>query len=245
MKNLEDIFNIAYKDVVSITGAGGKTTLLYYLASYFKGSLITTTTKLFIPKNREFFTKDIPDNIESSLLVVNRQVGNKLHGLTCHELKEIFPRFNYTFIEADGAGMKSLKGWKENEPVICNFSNKTVGVLDITTLGKLSDPTIFRLDEYKKITNYSTNITLENLIDVVLNKNGLFKNSIYKILYINKVESLSLEKQASSFISKLMDDPRFHLDRIVCGSTVDETFNLVFDKRDRVMETKNNENSYC
>jgi len=93
--------------------------------------------------------------------------------------------------------------------------------LDITTFGILSDPTIFRLEEYKKITNYSTNITLQNLIDVVLNKNGLFKNSTYKILYINKVESLNLKKQASSFISKLMGDPRFHLVRIVYGSTPD------------------------
>ena len=52
-KNLDEILKIKKNDVISITGSGGKTSLMFYLANILKkkGSvLITTSTKIKVPE---------------------------------------------------------------------------------------------------------------------------------------------------------------------------------------------------
>jgi|GEM_PF-552741 len=231
MANLEKIFGIKYKDVVSITGAGGKTSLMYYLGSNFKNSLMTTTTKLFVPENKNVYIGEVPSIVDGPLVVAKKQVEDKLFGFDCSEILSFYSEFDHTFIEADGARMKSLKGWNSTEPIICDFSNKTIGVLDITTLGKNTEETVFRLEEFSKITSLEKNISINNLVDIVLNENGLFKNSKFRVLYINKVETKEDNHNVNLLVEKLMNDVRFNLDRIVFGSIQKEEFELLYAKR--------------
>ncbi|MGL5542642.1 MAG: hypothetical protein ACRDB2_04840, partial [Fusobacteriaceae bacterium] len=54
---VEKIFGIVRGDVVSFTGGGGKTSLIFLLAEELsrKGRvLITTTTKIYIPSEEEY-----------------------------------------------------------------------------------------------------------------------------------------------------------------------------------------------
>lgn len=230
MAKLEKIFGIRRKDVVSLVGAGGKTSLMYLLGNYFDNSLMTTTTKLFVPEQK-FHVGDLPSTIEGSLIAAKKQVEDKLFGFECSEIKSFYNEFDFTFIEADGARMKNLKAWNEFEPVICDFSNKTIGVLDISTVGLNTEETVFRLEEYAKITDLNEVVTIDNLVDIVLSEQGLFKNSNHKILFINKVENAELADQSFELVRKLLMDQRFCLDRIVIGSIFNDSFECVYAKQ--------------
>ncbi len=231
MDNIAKIFGIKKNDVVSIVGAGGKTSLMYYLGNHFPNSLMTTTTKLFTPDNKNLIVGDVPLDVKGSFVIAKTQKENKLYGFEPDELKQFYKLFSYTFIEADGARMKNLKAWKETEPVIPDFSNKTIGVLDIKTLNQKTRETVHRLNELEKITTVGKVITLDNLKDIVLHKKGMFKYSRFKILYINKVESQEHLEYAYQLVKLLMQDDRFDLDRIILGSTFNAMFEVVYNAR--------------
>lgn len=71
---------------------------------------------------------------------------DKIIGINYTSFKSIYKHFNYILIEADGSKIKSIKGWKDNEPIVYNKTDKTIGVLDITTIGiKINQYIIHRL----------------------------------------------------------------------------------------------------
>jgi len=188
MRKPKNIFNLMKNDVISITGAGGKSSLMYVLGMEFENSLLTTSTKILKPTTDNVLINEIPQTIGT--FVLGKRIENgKIIGYEEEELSKFIPQFDLTFIEADGSKEMNLKGWKESEPVVYAYSNKTIGVLDISVLDKRTEKTVFRLKEYEKITRAGTYINLQNLKDVVLYENGLFKDSKFKILYINKVEN--------------------------------------------------------
>ncbi|RDC50893.1 putative selenium-dependent hydroxylase accessory protein YqeC, partial [Acinetobacter sp. RIT592] len=62
-------------------------------------------------------------------------------------------------------------------------------------------------------------ITLENLKNIVLNKNGLFKNSIgEKILFINKVDNEKREELVDKLISMIKKEDESI--KIIYGSLI-------------------------
>ena len=68
---MNDVFKIKDKDVVSIVGSGGKTTLMNYLAKEFnkRKVLVSTTTKIRIPSQGFYdfiaFNKEEADAIKN------------------------------------------------------------------------------------------------------------------------------------------------------------------------------------
>lgn len=231
MGKIEKAFGIRQGDVVSLTGAGGKTSLLYALGNEFENSLLTTTTKLFNPDDKKVYIDELPLELDGSFVAVKAKEKDKLYGYEPEEIEKFYQNYPYTFIEADGARMKSLKAWRDNEPVICDFSNKTIGVLDISTFNKPTIDTVLRIDEYKKITTPHERIKLDNYVDICLHENGLFKLSKYKILFINKVESFEEEELVQELVRLLVQDERFNLDRIVYGSIHQDKYRFQYAKR--------------
>ncbi len=209
-------------DIISITGAGGKTSLMFYLGKKLVGKkVITTTTKIFKPESHEIILNESFSFTDSNQTIVtaNELKDNKLVGIN----KYCFDSdYDYILIEADGSKTLSLKGYSSNEPVICSNNTKTIGVIDITTIGlNASYDNIFRIDELKKITNLQDTINLENLSDLVINKNGIFKNSNnIKVLFITKCESTKDTENAK----KLADIVKDNVDYIFIGSVKEEKF---------------------
>ncbi len=230
------IFNLIEKDVVSITGAGGKTSLMFYLANKLKGKvLVTTSTKIYKSNNKVCFDKEEIPSADGYYLYAKKEENKKLSGFNRDDLLEIVKNFNYTLIEADGSKEKPLKGWSEKEPVIHNFSNVTIGVLNINAVFSSLNQ-VFRLEELKKITNIYDKIEIDNLKDIVLNENGLFKNSVNrKILFINQVETVVSENNAQKLYQKLTEDERFDLDQIVIGSIHNNRFKTIYSKKSIVV----------
>ncbi len=230
-KNIKEIFDIKDKDIISFVGAGGKTSLIFYLSKKIDGKIIiTTTTKMFMPSGYNvIFDQDIAlDSKLNEVIVTAHEYKN---GKICGINKNILKCDNYDniFIEADGSKSYPLKGWNSAEPVIISECNKTIGIVDITVLDKsFNYNNIFRLEELKKITNASSNITQDTLKDVIINEQGLFKNSAgEKILFINKAECDYYINKAVELSTVVYD----HVDRIVIGSIRNQEFLLIKGER--------------
>ncbi|MEG0069613.1 MAG: selenium cofactor biosynthesis protein YqeC [Cetobacterium sp.] len=199
-----ELFDINKGDVVSITGAGGKTSLMFFLADSLskKGTvLITTTTKIFKPEcikklNLIFISPEEIDYIspqDSSIYIYCPNIiDNKIQSASFEDVAKLEKKFDYILIEADGSCGKPLKGWKENEPSIPTTSKKTIAVIDITALKTLkSESSIHRFNLYtQQFPQTSEIITKEDFINYI-DSNLFFKNSYGRnILFFNKIESL-------------------------------------------------------
>ncbi len=239
--DLIKFLNILPKDIVSIVGAGGKTSLLFTLSQNLsnKGKVLTTTTtKIYKPNKSDFsniFTLDEINNEsidinEEGAYVIGRHINseNKMVGLNKNQIDKLTPHFNYIFIEADGSKGKSLKGWKNNEPVVYEKTTKTIGVLDVKTVGiKINEGNIHGMDKFIEITKSHINeeVKIKHLANLILHKEGLFKYSKGEnILFINKVEDDMDFENAEILINvvKSLRNKTFH--KIIYGSILNNKY---------------------
>jgi len=189
------------KCVVSIVGAGGKTTLMFSLARLLGSKskvLVTTTTKIYVPNPGQYdFMAIGSSNFDkynrmpaNGIYIYGNAVSdeNKILGLSTEDVDSLALLFDYVLVESDGARGKLIKGWGGNEPVICSSTTHTVGVLNLNALGLTADEeNVHRLDEFLKITGAQRHekINIEHLASLVFHKDGLFKYSRgEKILYL-------------------------------------------------------------
>lgn len=131
-------FNINKKDIVAITGAGGKTSLIFFLAkklAQFGKVLITTTTKMYKPSSENYETLKIGDKTylgkeKNISIIAKSEINGKITSLTYEEIEKLKDNFDYILIEADGAKEKLLKFWNDTEPCIPNFVTKVIGIIN-------------------------------------------------------------------------------------------------------------------
>lgn len=216
--SLEKLLEIKKGDVVTVVGAGGKTSLITYLTKAFSSNnkvLLSTTTKIYLPKESDYNNKIMLTDkcntfIKEGVTLYGKYINEekKVVGASFEELDEIIEEFDYSFIEGDGSKRKKLKGWHDNEPLVYHKTTKNIGVLDISSYGmNINTNNIHRLKMFLEICGeVDKKISLENLKNVVLHENGLFKNSTgQKILFINKVESKEKEDLALSLVKMIKD----------------------------------------
>ncbi len=198
-------FGLGKGGVVCIVGAGGKTSLLFQLASEAKSlglkTLVSTTTKIMIPDSAQCDDLDLTGvgfignaSINPGVYVAGRPVTQfKMRGLADDVLYENAHNFDLVLLEADGAARKPLKGWLETEPVIPTGTTHTIGLVDIQTIGKtVSEDLIHRLDCFSALTGAYVGDLVQphHLEKVIRHEKGLFLHSVgKKKVYINKVES--------------------------------------------------------
>lgn len=246
--NLIDVFNIKNKDIITIVGSGGKTSLMFSISSLLRQGykvLVTTTTNIYVPdyKTVEFDKFCLIDNDEeleniikndkNGVYVIGSKIINnlnkpKLKGLTFEMIDKISHFFDIVLIEGDGSKEKPLKGWLDNEPVVYDKTTKTIGVIDINSIGLyINEDNIHRLDNFLDIINdeKSSKVKVKHLKNIVLNKNGLFKLSKgEKILFINKSESIKNKTNANLLIKEIKDENLYYIDKFVYGSLVNNEF---------------------
>lgn len=211
-----DAFTIGKGSVVSLVGAGGKTSLLFRLGMEARQrgfrTLVSTTTKIFNPSKDQYdkiaVTRDgdevpVPD-CPGLYVAGSVATPEKIGSLRDDVLAVQRDVYDLILLEADGAACKSLKGWKESEPVIPEYTTHTIGIVDIMTIGRtVSDRLVHRLPIFTKLTGALAGDTLlpAHLEKMILHPKGLFFRARGKqIVYLNKVESakdlnLALELQ--------------------------------------------------
>ncbi len=135
---LSDLLSLPPRPLISIVGAGGKTTTMYTLAAELaqrgKRVVTTTTTNIYIPGQGETDTLIVAAETPTMLKMVNnawkqyRRVtvagtviaAGKLGGLQPDQPYELLTRggADVVIVEADGARHAMIKAPAEYEPVV-------------------------------------------------------------------------------------------------------------------------------
>lgn len=234
-KSSREIFSLEHKDIVSLTGAGGKTSLMLALAKDLSQDgqvLLTTSTKLSAEKMKtidqvtyEAYIKDRKAYKKSKELLISHGPNDqgKLLGLTEDEIFKIKDDFAYVLIEADGSRRLLFKFWQDWEPTIAKFTTKTIGIFSIEVYGKKFGPD--NTYNYEKGVDYSrTNIIDSNLLYKLLaDDKTYFKNSRGKnYFYISHVDKEEEKILAEKLIGSLR--PRIKNISFAYGSVKGETY---------------------
>lgn len=239
---IKDIIGFKEKEVVSIVGAGGKTSLMNLLAKEISSNenvLITTTTKIYKPTNNEvdylyLDYKDLISNLNKKKSIFaygsSINIDNKLIGIKKDDIKDLKEYFNKIIIEADGSKCKDLKAWNENEPVISDETTITLGVLSLSTIGiEIKDENIHRLEIFRNLINNknATNVDFNILIEVIFNENGLFKNSNgRRILFLNKLDKYNNDIEIFLKLIKENNKDRL-IEKVIYGSLKENKFDYI------------------
>lgn len=208
-------FNIKKGDIITVTGAGGKTSLIYLLSEELskKGKvLITTTTKIYIPSKEKFESLEIIEERikifgdNKNIFVIGKSIlGNKIIGVDYQDIERLKEKFDYILVEGDGAKEKILKDWNETEPCISPNSKKVIGVINLNILDiEINEKNIHRFEIFKR--NYSEylekKLDLNFLIKFIL-KGKFFHNSLNseKYIFFNEVDTV----ERKEIVEKIRD----------------------------------------
>jgi len=214
----KELLRLRQKDIVSVTGSGGKTSLLFHLSRQVPGSkvLITSTTKIMLPEKRQYdFLHIGADNIESFLsmqqsgrYVLGKSLDTskgKLIGFEPETLSAYTGYFDICLIESDGSRQKPLKGWNETEPVILPASTKTIGVINLKLIGQYaSERNVHQLNHFIALLSspFMGIVAASHIKDIILHEKGLFKDAVgEKILFINQADEQTHLDAALSFLA--------------------------------------------
>ncbi len=148
------------KEIISIIGAGGKTTLIHRLADEYrkqnKTVLICTTTHMFLEAdtdiscNAERIIKRMEQQGICMAGMQDQQNPDKIVGLPEDVLRRVMDYTDVALIEADGAKHLPVKYPGDHEPVIYPDTTKVILVMGLWTLGQPIKKTVFRYEEMLK-----------------------------------------------------------------------------------------------
>lgn len=194
------------KEIISLVGAGGKTTLIDELAkelkSFNKRVLSTTSTQTFQLENPDYFLlEEIKDDFKAEKGTItsygNHVKDGKLIGSSLEKIEDIIKRniFDYVLIEADGSKRKPLKAPADHEPLVSNLTTITIGVVGLDSIGQeLNDSNFHRAERIANIVKkeIGEKIDRQDIISLLVDNEGTFKGSVArKILLLNKADSPS------------------------------------------------------
>lgn len=238
---LNNYIGLEKKDILSIVGAGGKTSTMFKLAEELRENnkvLVVTTTKIYVPPSNKYdfictdkkeFSK-YANMKENGIYVLGTGINknNKILELNEKGLDELSPYFDYILIEADGAKKKQLKGWSKYEPVIYGKTTKTIGIIDIQAVGMVvSEDKIHRSKIFCEITGVQEGdkVTIEHLSKLIIHPQGLFKKSQgERILFINKTEEPNDLNLAKLLVNEIDLKNKALLDKVCIGSLKNNTY---------------------
>lgn len=221
MKTLMELFDIKKGDVVSITGTGGKTSLLFKLGNELREKsrvLITTSTKIYMPSKKDYdfiytmeeYMSDKTENYEGTTVIFSEYCSEdqKLIGIKDEDLENVIYDFDVVLIEADGSRRLPLKSWKDNEPPIFKRTTKSIGVFPIDMIGKkISRDNIYNYEDFIKLTEGMLIVDNEAVGKICSNTNGIFKNSRGSLyLYINRADDCDQLQKAWDLAAYLKEN---------------------------------------
>jgi probable selenium-dependent hydroxylase accessory protein YqeC len=247
MVSLREGLMLGEGGVISLVGAGGKTSLMYKLAHELamagESVLTTTTTKIYEPLPEQSTNLIIGGSLSRMLDKAQEALRNhhhitaavekiadqrKLRGFTPEVVQEIWNShlFRWILVEADGAAGRPLKAPAEHEPVIPACTSQLVGMVGLNGVGQpLTGQWVFREERFAQLTGlaHGSDITEAAIIAVLLHKKGIFKNApagIARIVFCNQADVPQNFAAGQRIGRALMEKKPAGLNRVVIGQTL-------------------------
>lgn len=234
------------KDMICITGAGGKTSVLFQLAEELSAIggkvLVTTTTAIYHPKSGQYDRivvgpEKVPalfDNGEGKgITVYGTAVSSedKLLGASPEFLDELYlnGKFDYIIVEGDGSKGRPVKAPASHEPVIPSLTGKLLGVIGLDCIGmEVSEEAVHRPELFCRITDCGEGslISNETLVRLVLHEEGLFKAApaaAERYLVLNKADGDEDMRNARE-MAKILRDFDAGISGVIASSFKKPTF---------------------
>jgi probable selenium-dependent hydroxylase accessory protein YqeC len=245
MASLCEILGLVGGGVVSIVGAGGKTTLMFTLAREIAAAgetvLTTTTTKILMP-SRELSPQVIVSPHPDGILEKARSLPgglrhatagsdlmlpeNKLAGFTADDITKIDEAglFRWILVEADGAKHRPLKAPAAHEPVIPARSRWVIAVIGLDAPGQpLTEEWVFRSRFYGKLTGLTPGdrITERSIASALSHEEGIMKGSprtASRLVFLNKADTESRREAGRRITGFLREVNGMRPDRVIITS---------------------------
>ena len=220
-------------ELVAIVGGGGKSSLMFALASQLTGrGVMTTTTRIFseqMSSAAEVCTLSDADwrarldAFESGLLVVGRVEGERAVGVPPELPAEMLahPRVDWVVVEADGSRMLPVKAPAAHEPAIPVGTTLLVPVVGIDALSKPIAQIAHRPERVSAIAGLTVEDTLTPaaLARLITSPEGGLKGAASAgrtAVLINKVESAAECALAREVAKTILRDPT--VERVAIGA---------------------------
>ena len=246
--SLSEALELKAREMISLTGAGGKTTLMFRLARelFIEGKKVitTTTTKILEPSEDESLHLFVSEDEEKVKEFVDRHLDEYGHITLAKErigrgkLRGISPELadslwnlydiDVLIIEADGASGRPVKAPREGEPVIPSNTTLVVAVLGLDGVEKeLNDQNVFQANRVSKLTGILENekMTEEGMALLMTHPQGLFKgapNSSRLAAFLNKVDIPDGVAKAKKITRNIFEKKDVKIDRIILGQLKSE-----------------------
>jgi len=246
MVSLREGLMLGEGGVISLVGAGGKTSLMYKLAHELsitgESVLTTTTTKIFEPEPDQSSCVIVFDSVTRLLKKAGGVINNhphitmardrlpeqgKLIGFETETINTIWNShlFRWIIVEADGAAGHPLKAPADHEPVIPDCTSCLVGLAGLSGIGRpLNDQWVFRPGRFAELAGLSRNaaITESAVADVFTHQNGIFKNApaqALRIAFLNQADTPGNCAAGQRIARLLTEKVNTGMKRVIIGQT--------------------------
>jgi probable selenium-dependent hydroxylase accessory protein YqeC len=201
---------IVDRQYIAFVGAGGKTSLIEYLAGETakrsKKTVITTTTKIYAREPYLLLTQNRRgDGPADNPIRTGKTIEDgKLTAVTFDDIHELGKTFDTVLIEADGAKGKPLKYPAPHEPVIPPFSGMVFVIAGVDGLFGQIKEKVFRWDMFRKIKGLTGDETISpELFSLFFTNEVLLKDIGSKpcTIVLNKYDAFT-QKQVLCHIAR-------------------------------------------
>ncbi|MBE0577080.1 MAG: putative selenium-dependent hydroxylase accessory protein YqeC [Desulfuromonadales bacterium] len=248
MTPIESILPLASRGVLSLTGGGGKTSLMFHLARLLaetgKTVLTTTTTKIFTPATSQSETVLVAADPKEILLraapflertghvtavAARLDVAGKLKGFAPEAMRlfEDSGLFDWILVEADGSARRPLKAPAEHEPVIPANTSVLIAVAGLEVLGRpLTEDLVFRAELAGELMGMAEQeiITECALARLFAHPSGLFKGAPHqaaRFIFLNKADNPERCEGGERIAALLQKNPGPVADTLIVGQALE------------------------
>jgi len=240
---LTDSLGLQGREMISLVGAGGKTTLMFRLAKELvlqgKKVITTTTTKILEPLSEET-VRLIVDSDEKKLqhlvalhldqdrhlTVARERLGSgKLQGVSPEVAANLWNSTgaDTVIVEADGAAGRPVKAPREHEPVIPPTTTLVIALLGVDGIGQqLNDENAFQPELISKVTGVRVGekMTGPMLAILMTHREGIFKGApagSRVVSFINKIDLPGGLRKGRALAREILNRKHPRIERIVLG----------------------------
>ncbi len=247
-KSLSEALGLRTREMISLTGAGGKTTLMFRLARELrlegKRVITTTTTKILEPSEDEsphlFVSEDetemrafISRHLAQyrQITLARERIGEgKLRGISSEFADSLWNLYSIDvlIIEADGAAGRPVKAPRRGEPVIPSQTTLVIGILGLDGIGmELNHQNIFQAGLVSNLTGIpeGEKMTEEGMAILMTHPEGLFKgasNSSRWVAFLNKVDIPDGVAKGEKIARNIFEKRDGNIERIILGQLKNE-----------------------